>query len=91
MAPAYNLFLSKSVYVKLLQLAEQRGLSLGKLINVVLQNFVEQPEDASAPRCLLCGAEPAAKLEVNASRTLFFCQQHAQTLPRLLKKLQPLS
>jgi len=40
--PAYNLLVKKEVYVKLVEIAMEKGISLGKLINIVLEEFVEK-------------------------------------------------
>jgi len=85
----YRLMVADDTWMKLIEIAKRRGVSVGRLINLVLRNFVESPENTSAPRCVVCGAEPSAQVSVNHSKTLYLCQQHAQVLPALLKKMRP--
>jgi len=40
--PRYNLIMSNEVYVKLLKIAGQKGITIGKLINLVLKNYIDK-------------------------------------------------
>ena len=42
--PRYNLVMRDRTYLKLMQIAAQRNVSLGKLINQVLEAFVNNYE-----------------------------------------------
>jgi len=46
--PRYNLILRASTYIKLVKIAGEKGITLGKLLNQIIEEYIERYEMSKA-------------------------------------------
>lgn len=83
----YPLIVKDSTYVALLQYGSQRGKTLGKLINEILNNFVAQIGVAgfepANPVCIVCGERAVHVGFGHGQQKLYVCAHHKSKLDSL--------
>jgi len=82
----YSLIMRDATYVVLVQEAVRRGISLGKLLNEILDRAAEEIKGGVVQRavCIVCG-RPAAKVGFGAGQQrLYVCVLHQSRLRGLI-------
>lgn len=78
----YSLILKDTTYVSLVQMAQAKGVSVGKFINQELNRLSETPEEKQEKRmCFVCGEKPIVEVHGADGGFIFLCERH-----QILKK-----
>ena len=76
----YTLILRDDVMYRLMTLATERKISVGKFLNRILNEYVASPQLDMEKRCCICG-EPA-KLILSGFTRNFFCFKHGHPIKK---------
>jgi len=78
----YSLIIRDTTYIVLVQEAVKRGLSLGKLLNQILDKAAEETKGGlvQSATCIVCG-QPATKVGFGSGQQkLYVCTAHKKRL-----------
>lgn len=66
-----------ATYVKLLEMcAKQGGISMGRLLNNIVDKAVEGEEEVFKIACHVCGEDPIWKCFDKEKNVMLLCQEH---------------
>ena len=73
----YNLIMSDENYMKLMQIAVEQGITMGRLLNDIISNAVEGDTSETKEGCWYCG-EPPKYRAFHEGKMMLICETHFQ-------------
>jgi hypothetical protein len=71
----YGLILKDDSYVKLVNIASSKGVTLGRLFNDIIEDYLVDNKPVDERSCLYCEKQPEYRVIMNG-RVFFMCEAH---------------
>ena len=80
----YSLIMKDETYVKLIRKATDEGISMGRLLNDIIEAYAEDVLPPTQIKCLYCNEKPAYRVILN-ERYFYMCESHFAQNKNLLE------
>ena len=85
----YGIIMKDVTYMKLMNICLEKSMTMGKLINVILDEYVQEEKLGIKPKCDVCG-ETAVMKAFYIDRTAVYCRKDFEEMKDLFKGWQPI-